>query len=198
MSELNKTIIEIANIDRRPITKKNGEQSMIIAVTDSRTKRVGETWDQAWTANWKIGDTVEVSFGEAKLYTNPKSGITKETWPITNPNAAPKRAPGYYNNAPAANPAAVAWTIAATLLAPQFVGKKIDLKLVAELAEQVKTAMTPAVPVQPAAPAAVAAPVAAPAQVATPYVAPAPVAAPVAAPAVLDEDSFVEDSEKPF
>lgn len=200
MTETNKTIIEIASIERRPVTKKNGEQSMIIAVTDARTKRVGETWDQTWTASWKIGDTVEVSFGEPKLWTNPKNGVTKETWPIKNPNEKPKFGPRTFNSQPSSESAA--WTVAATLLAPHFVGKKIDLSVVAELAEKVKIAMTPvakAVPQMPQETVAPAAqtPVAAPAAAA--YTAPA---APQVAPAqtVLDESEadFIEDVDKPF
>jgi len=192
---MDKTIIEIADIQRRPVTKKNGEQSMIIAVTDARTKRIAETWDQEWTASWKLGDTVEVIFGESKSWTNPKNNQTKETWPITNPNA-PKRTAGPRTYG-SSSPEDSAWIIAATLLAPHFVGKKIDLKQVAELVEQVKA-------IRNVAPAA-AAPLVTPttghtAAITTP--APTPVAAapaaPIAAVATPAEDGFEEDEDKPF
>lgn len=200
-----KTLIEIQSIERKTITKKDNTQGNVTTIVDGRTQRQMNTWDSDWTANWKIGDMIEVVVGTPKSWTDRRN-VTHETWPVSNPNAAPRKP---YAPRPAAavsaDPAQTSLVAAAILLAPHFVGKKIDAALVVELANTLSKTMVSSSPAAnvaakpteaPAHNPQVTAPVAAPV-VAAP-VAPAPKPEPVAAPSeeLIDED--VEDPEKPF
>lgn len=204
---MEKTIIEIAEIkDKKQAASKfkEGELYWDVTVVDGKSNRVGRAFGD-WAKDWKLGDQVEVVW-EKSTYTNARTGVTSENWRLKNPNEAPKQNWGGGNRGGgnfgggAQNSTVSAYMIAATLLAPQFVGKKVVLEYVTELADKIK----PRIEVAPPAPAPAAPVAAAPVATPAPAPTPAPVAAPVAAAApvntapAVEEDDFEEDDDKPF
>lgn len=191
-----KVVIEVQKFDKREgISKGTGKPYAIYTLEDGRSGRKAKTFDGDWVKNWSNGDMVEVIWGDSSEY----NGVT--TWVITNPNAAPKkpwtgRPGGGFGGAPVNN-MVHAMYVAATLLAPRDLDKKIKVENLFGLADIIKKKLDEAAPAPVAAAPAAVAPVQTPTQ-------PAPVAAPVATPPAPVQDTAElavteeEDDDKPF
>jgi len=134
--------IKIIKLGRKqqPSKFKPGETYSITTVMDDKNRKLAAMGK--WAEDWKIGDVIEAEIEEKKW--TDKDGFEQISLNIKNPKPfTPGAGRGFFN------PKITAYQLAAAL-APLFFKdskKKITLKDIDELAEELKNRIT--VPVQP-------------------------------------------------